>query len=349
MKTKIIMTGIFVFSALTIGNCWAQKDEVEFVADVSGVGTSAAAFLEIGVGARATAMGGAYASVANDPTALYWNPAGIAWISGVQCELMHNQWLVDTNYDFLGLVIPLPNIRSVLGVSFNTLYYGSEKVRTVERPEGTGETFDGRDIAVGLTWAIALTDRFSFGLTGKYVAQRIWGESGDAMALDIGVFYNTMLKGLKLGASVCNFGTKIQLSGRHLRTIVDPDPSVENYDRVPVNYKTMSFPLPLLFRVGLSYERTLGSLGQVLLSVDVNHPSHTTESLNLGFEYGFANMFYLRGGYENMFERDRINGLTVGGGIDLYRRGRMGIRVDYSWSDWSVFDDAQRFSLGLIF
>nr|HPI73656.1 hypothetical protein [bacterium] len=77
---------------------WTQTDKeggVEFVADVSGVGTGAAAFLEIGVGARAMAMGGAYTSIANDATALYWNPAGIAWMNGVQCELAHNEWLID--------------------------------------------------------------------------------------------------------------------------------------------------------------------------------------------------------------------------------------------------------------
>ncbi|MBD3288878.1 PorV/PorQ family protein, partial [candidate division KSB1 bacterium] len=228
-------------------------------------------------------------------------------------------------------------------------YYGRDAVRTVERPEGTGETFDGRDIAVGLTWAIALTDRFSFGMTGKYISQRIWTETGNAMALDVGVFYNTMVKGLKLGASVCNFGTKIQFSGRHLTTIVDPDETIENYDRVPVNYKVQAFPLPLLFRLGISYERTFGSFGEILIALDVNHPSHATESINVGFEYGFANMFYLRTGYTNMYERDSISGATFGGGIDLYKRGYMGVRVDYAWSDWGILDNAQRFSLGLIF
>ncbi len=349
MKKKRFIFSLCAFLIIGSGISWAQKDNVAFVADVSGVGTSAAAFLEIGVGARAMAMGGAYASVANDPTALYWNPAGIAWINGAQCELMHNRWLVDTDYDFLGLVLPVPTMRSVLGVSVSTLYYGRDQVRTVERPEGTGETFDGRDVAVGVSWAIALTDRFSYGMTGKYVAQRIWGETGSAMALDIGVYYSTMLKGLKLGASVCNFGTKIQFDGRHLRTIVDPDETIESYDRVPVNYKTQSFPLPLLFRFGISYERSLGALGEILVALDVNHPSHATESINMGLEYGFGNMFYMRAGFTNLYERDSISGLTLGGGIDLFRRGRMGIRIDYAWSDWGILDNAQRFSLGLIF
>jgi len=337
---------------LFAGTAWAQSDkqqEVQFVADVSGVGTSAAAFLEIGVGARAMAMGGAYGAVANDATALYWNPAGIAWVSSMQCELMRNEWLVGTHFNFAGLVVPVPAWRSTFGFSYSALEYGEEEVRTVERPEGTGEFFTGRDVAVALSYGIAFTDRFSFGISGKYIVQRIWSETGSAGAVDVGVFYNTMVKGLRLGACVSNFGTKIELRGRHIRTIVDPDLGVENYDRVPVNYKTGEFSLPLLFRVGISYEKQFGSLGNVLMAMDVNHPSHATESINLGMEYGFANMFYLRGGYENLFERDSINGLTFGGGVELYKRGMMGIRGDYSWSDWGVLENAQRFSLGLVF
>jgi hypothetical protein len=331
---------------------WSQKptqDGVQFVADVSGVGTNAAAFLEIGVGGRAMAMGGAYGAVANDVSALYWNPAGIAWTERMQCELMHNDWLVGTNYEFAGLLLPVPALRSTFGISYITLDYGEEPVRTVERPEGNGETFTGRDIAVALSYGIAFTDRFSFGITGKYISERIWSEVGTAAAIDVGIFYNTMVKGLRLGACVNNFGTKMELRGRRLRTVVDPDPGVDNYDRVPVNYKTDLFPIPLLFRVGVSYEKKLGPFGQLLLAMDVNHPSNATESVNLGLEYGFANMFYLRGGYASLFERDAANGLTLGGGVSFNNRRGLGVRVDYAWNDWGVLDHTQRFSLGLSF
>ena len=209
--------------------------------------------------------------------------------------------------------------------------------------------FDGRDFAFGLTWATALTDRFSFGFTGKYIRQRIWTMSGSAAAVDVGVFYNTMISGLRVGAAMTNFGTKLSYGGRHLMTIVDPDEGVENFDRVPVNYDTDASNLPVLFRIGMSYESNMGTLGNLLLSVDAYHPSNAKEGINIGAEWGFNNMFYLRGGYENMFEKDHINGVTFGGGIDLYRRGQTGIRIDYAWSDWDVLDSAQRFSVGLIF
>ncbi len=321
----------------------------QFVTDVAGVGTSAATFLEIGAGARAMAMGAAYVAQATDATALYWNPAGIAFIPGFQIEFMNCQWLAETQYNFFGLVAPIPAIRSSVGVSLISLDYGENPVRTVDRPEGTGEKYGARDLAVSVSYAMALTDRFSFGLSGKYINQRIWSESGSAVAMDVGVYYNTMLKGLRLGASVSNFGSDIQMAGRHLTTVVDPDAAVQNFDRVPVNYKVGSYSLPLLFRVGLAYTRSLGSFGVLTVAGDVNHPSNTTESINLGAEYGFANMFYVRAGYENLYERDHKNGLTVGGGVEYFRRGMMGFRVDYSWADWGILTNTQRFSLGLMF
>ncbi|OPZ80912.1 MAG: hypothetical protein BWY77_00871 [bacterium ADurb.Bin431] len=83
--------------------------------------------------------------------------------------------------------------------------------------------------------------------------------------------------------------------------------------------------------------------------MDVNHPSNSTESVNLGAEYGVAGLFYLRGGYANLFEKDRSNGLTLGGGLDYYRRGSMGFRIDYAWSDWGILEESHRFSVGILF
>jgi len=321
----------------------------QFNLDVSGVGTNAASFLEIGVGARAMAMGGAYVAVANDPTALYYNPAGIVWMNNVQMEVMHNKWLVGTNYDFIGATMPLPFGNSSLGASFITLNYGEQPVRTVERPEGTGQTYSARDYAVALSWAVALTNRFSFGTTGKYINQKIWNESGGTFALDLGIFYSTPLKGLRLGMSMSNFGGEIGLSGRDLASTTDPDEKYQNVDRVPVSYQTNTYPLPLLFRAGISYSHDWGALGSVLVTTDLNHPSHSTENINMGVEYGYAGIFFLRAGYENLYEQDAVNGLTLGGGVDYYEPGHMGIRVDYAYADWGILESAHRFSVGIIF
>jgi hypothetical protein len=351
---KLLITIACVLLFLSYGNLVAQsvKDEgggSTFQTEVSNSGTNAASFLEISVGARASALGGSYVAVANDPAALYYNPAGIVWNKGIQVELMHNEWLVETNFEFAGVTMSMPFWNSSIGASITMLDYGEQPVRTETRPEGTGEKYSAMDYAVGLTFASALTPSFSFGLTGKYVRQQIWHLSGGTGAIDLGIFYSTPMKGLRLGMSISNFGGEVKFDGRDLKTTVDPDPDNQNIDRVPVNLETNAYPLPQIFRAGISYSRDIGQVGSILLTTDVMHPSNSTESINLGFEYGYAGMFFLRAGYENLYEEDSINGLTLGGGIDYYQKGKMGIRIDYAFSDWGVLESAHRFSIGLSF
>lgn len=346
-----ILLALLLYSSGTVYSQEKPSGPNLISSGVSNTGTSAAAFLEIGVGARAMAMGGAYVAVANDPTALYYNPAGIVWMDNIQVEFMHNKWLVDTNYDFIGATLPLPLFKTSIGASLIMLNYGEQPVRTAENPEGTGEIYGARDYAVSLSTAIAFTSNFSFGITGKYINQKIWNETGGAFALDLGIFYSTPVEGLRLGMSMSNFGGELRLQGRDLDTTKDPDEQNLNVDRVPAAYSTDGYPLPLLFRAGISYGMNWGPFGSVTLATDLNHPSNTTESINMGVEYGYAGIFFLRAGYENLFEDDAVNGLTLGGGIDYYEPGksRIGFRVDYAYSDWGILESAHRFSIGIIF
>ncbi|MCK4447841.1 MAG: UPF0164 family protein, partial [Candidatus Marinimicrobia bacterium] len=70
--------------------------------NVTKVGTTSAQFLKIEPGARSVGMGGAFVAVANDATAIYSNPAGIARLSGIEAFFIHSEWLAGLNYDFVG-------------------------------------------------------------------------------------------------------------------------------------------------------------------------------------------------------------------------------------------------------
>lgn len=322
----------------------------QFDSNVSGVGTTSASFLEIGVSARAMGMGGAYTSVIDGPAALSYNPANIVWLNGTQVEFMHNQWFIDAYHDFVGVVIPLSGLRSSIGFQYVGLNYGDQPVRTINRPEGTGELYSAGDYSLGITLAKALTDRFSFGLSLKYIEERIWNTRGSAQAIDMGIFYRSQLEGLQVGMSISNFGSEIKLIGRDLDTTVDPEDDNENVDNVPTTYQTDSYPLPILFRAGLSYKMKLGSVGNLLTTIDVLHPSNTTESINIGSEFGFQNMFYIRAGYNNLFEENAENGVTIGGGLDMFfQNDSWGLRLDYAYADWGMLGYSSRISLGLVF
>lgn len=318
--------------------------------DVSRSGTAAGTMLEIGVGARAEGLGGAFSAIADDPSALYWNPAGITNIRALEVQFTRLDWFIGTKYHAFDLVLPLSSTSWTLGFHLAMLDYGESPVRTVFRPEGTGETYSAKDMVAGLYLAMAITDRVSVGLGAKYFREQIWHESGSNVAFDVSIFYKTALKGLKLGGVVSNFGPEFGMGGRDLTRIMDSDGRTDTYfnnDQVPVNLATEKYSLPLLFRFGMSYEWTFTPSNSLTFAMDLNHPSHNTESINLGMELKTLDAFYLRAGYQSLFERESINGLTLGGGLKYIVMGQATIILDYAWSDWSIMDSVNRFTIGI--
>jgi len=236
-----------IFTMLVIGLGSAHVGFGQgFVSDVSKTGTAAATFLEIPVGAAGIGMGGAFVSIANDATALYWNPSGCASLQQSEFLAVHTNWIVDTKFDFGAFVLPLGDFGA-LGVSVTSLSMADMKVRTVDLPEGTVEFFSAAYLAAGLSYSRRLTDRFSIGFTGKYIQESIWHETANAFALDAGTTFRTdLFGGMMIGAAISNFGTAMKLSGRDTRQFIRVDPTVTgSTDRIPVNIEIDSWELPL--------------------------------------------------------------------------------------------------------
>ena len=323
------------------------KSDGTIVRNVSNKGTVSAAFLEIGVGARAEALGGAYTAQAGHVEMIYWNPAGLAYLDGLAVSLSHTEWLAEMSFDFLSVATPLPFFNAVMAASFTTLAVPQQLVRTVAEPEGTGETYNAQDYAVNVSVSARLIPSFSIGLSGKYIRQRIWTESASQFALDVGVYYETPLRGLVLGSSISNFGPDLHMQGRHLTNVLDPDPVNRGIENVPVGYETDSFSLPQIFRFGVSYLVPLSQNNRVAMGIDMIHPTGSTEGINMGLEYGFHNLLFLRAGYQNLYERGAVNGLTLGGGLHYVLRDRSRFAFDYAYSYWGILQRVHRISLGI--
>jgi hypothetical protein len=300
---------------------------------VSKAGTTAADFLQIGVGPRALGMGGAFVARVDDASALYWNPAGISHIAGGEAFAAQSSWLAEVTFGYAGVVVDV-GMFGKLGASVTLLSIPETLVRTEDRPEGTGEFFAAGDMALAVSYGRPITDRFSIGVTGKYVQQRIWHSSATGFAVDIGTQFRTdFAGGLVIGATLFNFGTDMRMTGRNTRTFVDPDPRQEgNNSRIPANYETDWWSMPMNFQIGVSTQPIMTRMHQLTFSLDATHPTSNYESLNAGMEYGFQSRVFFRGGYNALFLPESEGGASAGFGVHqpLPYAGGL-VKLDYAF------------------
>ncbi len=318
---------------------------------VTKAGTSAAQFLKIAVGPRAAALAGSFSAIANDASALYWNPAGIAWMPRGSILATHTDWFLDIQHDFFGLVVPI-STASRLGFSFTTLNTSDMEQTTIEEPEGNGIYFDVQDIAVGISFSRMMTNRFSFGITVKYIQQTLFNESAHTVAVDLGGMLKTGFKGMKLGMSMSNFGGKMKLDGRDLIVSYDPSPGQTGNPLVPSRMETESWHLPSNFRIGLALDVVGAREGlfvqpgqRLTISVDGNNFNDSPENLSFGMEYAWNEMFFLRGGYKLNHD---LESFSAGLGFQLpFQRWK--IQADYAMTGMSNLGMVQRIGLGIGF
>ncbi len=317
--------------------------------DVTKAGTVMATFLKIGVGPRASAMGEAFVATANDLTSLHWNPAGLSWLNGSQVSFTHTAWIADLDHNFAAASVSLGEFGTV-GLSLISLGAADQEITTVEQPRGTGEFYSYRDIAVGVSYSRKLTDRFSFGVTAKYVSQTIYGLSANAVGFDVGTLYLIPGTSLRIGMSLVNFGTKMQFAGDNLERQIDVDPNtIGETDRATAFLKTEQWDMPLGFRVAVAYDYQPTSDIRMTVGADAVNPNDNRENLNVGGEIAYGEFLFLRAGFKGINIDQPEGGLSYGGGVELPLAGGMRASVDYAFSDLGRLKSIHRFGVSLKF
>jgi len=328
--------------------------------DISRVGTSAAQFLKLGVGARAAALGEAAVSLPAEVTGLYWNPASIASIDRTSIAVSRNDLYADMAYNFVGVVQPLGG-SSAFGVSVIYLDTGNMEITTLANPEGTDSFFSWEAYCIGLSYSRHVTDRLRLGGTVKYIREGAYHQKAQTLAVDLGSLLDTGVMGLRLGMCLSNFGGSMKLTGPGLRVTHDRWETNPGTLPVDADLQTESFPLPLIFRVGLSIE-LLGTDGQfmksetnqMILGVEAYDPNDALLRSNIGVEYQWNNILSLRGGYRGVsVENDEYDSYdtasyTFGGGI-AYDLNFAFVRFDYAYSDFKILGTGHMFTVGLAF
>ena len=118
----------------------APPARAQFTLGEQRAGSASATFLKIGIGARATGLGESFVAVANDPSAIYWNPAGLASLQRQEISLSHLEWPAEIRFEHVSYVLPVRRLGGSLGFQLGVL--STEIDETTEfNPFGTGRTF----------------------------------------------------------------------------------------------------------------------------------------------------------------------------------------------------------------
>jgi hypothetical protein len=318
--------------------------------EVSKTGTTAGKFLSIGVGPRANAMGGAFSSISNDASAMYWNPGGLALLNQPQVFISYTKMFADLNVDYLGIVIPMGE-AGVFGVNVTALAMGDMKVTTEDYPDGTGETFSAGSYAFGLSYGKHITDDFLFGVNIKYIREDISNSSASGFGIDIGTIFNTPFYGIRFSSSISNYGSKMQMEGDDLLIRHDANPNAAgNNGNVDAYYSTDQYELPLKLQIGISRDFTFLEDNRFTIAIDGIHPNDNDQYVNVGGELMLLNdMFFLRGGYKSLFLKDSEESLTLGVGINYNKMEFFSIAVDYAFQQYKHLGDTHSFGILLRF
>jgi hypothetical protein len=297
------------------------------------VGISTAQFLKIGVGGRASALGDAFIAIANDVSALYWNPAGLVQFDNDEIIFSHNQWVVDINHDFLGGVYHFGGSYAI-GLAVTSLSMDDMPVTTEFAPFGNGQFFGFSDVAVALTYSQKMTDKFSFGVTVRYIEETLDKLKMRGVMIDLGTYYWTGLGSTRFAVTVSNFGSELAPDGKVVLVGNRGDKS-----------EWQSFAPPTMFRLGFAFEPYETKEHKFTTSIQLNHPNDNSENFAIGLEYVWRSIFFLRSGYK--FNMDEQN-YSFGAGIDV-PISIAHFTLDYAFTNFERLGSVHRFSIILGF
>ncbi len=304
------------------------------------VATNMGTFLKIGVGGKASGLGGAFTAVADDPTALYWNPAGLTNLRDREVYFAHTSWIADINYEYLAYVQPasfLPD--GTIGFHVGSLRTDMNET-TEYQPHGTGREFTYSDLFIGVAASQRFTDKLSIGFGFKYIHENFGSSIGapslNTWTMDFGSFYEIGVRDAVFSVALLNFGPDWQPSGTYEGFGGDDFSEERDYE---------SFAPPVSFKAALSSVLWEGSAFRQTGMVEMNRPPDNAETYLLATEIVYRRILSFRGGY-NM----NADELKWSGGIGLQlRSGGIGQRIDYAFTASDYLGRVDRISAGVKF
>lgn len=358
--TRLLRLCAVALVALPLGAA-RLAGQINIPADNTAYGTTSAEFLLLGAGARGTALGGAYAALSTDVSALYYNPAGTAQLEHSGAMVSTYGYVDGTHYTWGGLAVPVGGGARSFGFQVGNYGFSDQPEYTVDQPDGTGRTYSVAETFAGATYAQNFSDRFSAGITAKFISDRLADVSASAVAIDFGTSFHATTGGRPIRASfvIQNLGSTLHYSGTPLdvgvnRPPVPGQPDVPQESQ-PSTYKTKDWGLPVMFRVAVAVDALAKEQSRVTILSEFNQPNNNKAGFAFGGEFALSDIgksgFHFAGrgswtyqpannvdpGTEAGFStalggKESKQGLAAGFGLG-YQRGGFGLGFDYAWRD----------------
>jgi hypothetical protein len=328
--------------------------------DNTGYGGTAAEFLLLGAGARGAALGGAFAALTSDVTALYYNPAGLAQMTRPGATVSTYSYVASTRYTWVGIGLPMAGGARAVGLQVGSFGFSDQPVYTLEDPDGTGETYSVSETFLAGTYSQNFSDRFSAGFSAKMITDHLGSTAATGFALDFGTNFHAMIgeRPIRAAFVIQNLGTNLRHDGSALETGVVRQPPLGTVnipqELQPVRLRTSSWGLPVQFRVGVALDVLNQGMNRVSVLGEFTQPVNTKPGAGAGLEWNLNNVgnsgFSLaaRGSYtlqpDNKLDPGTgagfttaistsnfsSDGLAVGGGL-AYGRGTWHLGFDYAY------------------
>jgi hypothetical protein len=372
--------------ALTValpGLLWAQTDPdnpVKIAGDNTAYGGSSAEFLQFGAGARGMALGGAFSTIVDDASAMHYNPAGLTAMAGPQAHVTVMPYFADTDYYWAGMAFPFSDNDFGFGVFLGRFGFSDQPIYTAADENGTsGETYGVNEVVAGVSVAHAFIDRFSAGVTLKYISDdlatgALGGAKGSTAAMDFGVNFHSVFmdRPIRLAFVVKNLGGNLSHSGQALRfrdvnsSLQDPGIPDQRTDKPVAETLTDAFPLPRSFHVGLNYDVLTAETTRLSLMAEFVESNNNKAVFSGGAEFGWESAetpigAALRASYtshpdnttdfagSNILPADNtkqnLDGLAVGGGLFYRIADRYRVQFDYAYRHYGLLGSADVFSV----
>lgn len=357
-----------LFAALLVPGVLSAQRTGTFLEPLPDEGTTRVAqrganFLEIGVGARARALGEAFTGLAGGATATYWNPAGLGGVERFTAAFTHQTLYddLDINHEFAAIVLPM--FGGGLGVSYIRLDSG-DIPRTDESNPGGGDltggsTFNFVAQAIGVHYGRRLTDRLQVGFTGRVITEGISQATINWWGFDVGTMFSTGLYGLRLGAALSNVGPSARYEGGLIQTRVTTSQGEVFPFGVPIRFNTTEYTIPTTFRFavvsdvmgGADALFAPGGKHDFTVAGELNDAVDTDVQVSVGAEYSYNGIVFLRAGKKFVNEaRDDFrsfgHAFSFGGGFRLPVLGSA-LSLDYAYTNMGELQNVHAFSFEL--